>query len=260
MGKKQGRKQIICTIGPSSWDEQVIQELAKAGMDIARVNCSHGTLQENKAVIQRLQHVRTKNKLAFKIMLDTKGPDIRIGMFEEGSILLEPGAGFILTTAECLGNKSRVSVNNSDLPKVIKKGDSVLLDDGLIKLSVEKIEKNNIFCKVIDGGVLSNKKSLYVLNRDLGLPFLSNLDKLDLRMGLDTNIDMIAASFVSKPEDVIEMKNFLGKPVPIISKVENMKVLKTMPEFYRSPRGLWWHVEIWGSNILSSTYRLCKNK
>ena len=235
------KTKIICTIGPACDSEKMIQQLIIAGMNVARVNCSHGGAEENEAKINLLKKVRKQMGVPLAIMLDTKGPDIRIGTFENGGVELAGGQAFTLTTKSCIGSKSRVFVNCKRLPKFVKPGQILLLNDGFIKMTVTKVAEPEIVCRVDTGGYLSNRKSLFVHGAKLDIPFLSNEDKTDLLMGVKTDVDYIAASFVSCAKDVIDMKKFIAKgggDIPIIAKIESMEGVHNIDEILAVADGM----------------------
>lgn len=218
------RTKIICTIGPASDSEDMLRKLILAGMSVARVNCSHGSLEANEATIERIKKVRKDMGVPLAIMLDTKGPDIRIGRFADGAVMLNDGENFILTTKTITGDVTRVSVDYKKLPKVIKPGQELLLNDGFIKLVTQAVSETEIVTRVVQGGRLTDRKSLYAPGAVLGMPFISKLDELDLLMGIKTDCDYIAASFTSSTKDVTDMKKFLAKygaNIPIIAKIES---------------------------------------
>lgn len=210
-------------------------------MSVARVNCSHGVLEANEATIETLKKVRKETGMPLAIMLDTKGPDIRIGQFESGSVVLSDGAKFTLTTKSCMGDINRVYVNYKKLPNVLQKGNTLLLNDGFIKLTVQETNDSEVICAVAVGGTLSNHKSLFAPNIELGLPFLSAADKADLLMGIKTGVDYIAASFTSSAKDVADMKKFLssnGAEIPIIAKIESHGGINSIDEILKVADGI----------------------
>lgn len=218
------KTKIICTIGPSSSSEEMMRELVNTGMSVARVNCSHGSVEANEATIRRLQKVRAEMGVSLAIMLDTKGPDIRISTFDGGYTELQEGQMFIITTEKCVGDNKRVSVEYKKLPSVLPPGQEILLNDGFIKLIVQYTNSTEIVCTVKIGGKLSDRKSLYAPGANMGLPFLSKADQLDLDLAVRTNVDYIAASFVSTAKNVQDMKKYLrnqGANIPILSKIES---------------------------------------
>jgi len=202
----------------------MISQLIDAGMSIARVNCSHGSIEANEATIRMLQKVREDLGVPLAIMLDTKGPDIRIGRFDGGFTVLQDGQPFVITTKACMGDNSRVFVEYKKLPSAMTKGQLLLLNDGFIKLVVDSVTKTDIFCTVLIGGKLSDRKTLFAPDTNVGLPFLSKADELDLDLAMRCGVEYIAASFVSFAKDILDMKKYLQKGeehIPIIAKIES---------------------------------------
>ncbi|KAI4454078.1 pyruvate kinase [Holotrichia oblita] len=218
------KTKIICTIGPACESEEMLGKLIAAGMSVARVNCSHSSVEANEATIERLKKVRKDLGVPLAIMLDTKGPDIRIGKFAEGSVMLAESAKFTFTTRQCEGDINQVFVDCKKLPKALTKGQVFLLNDGFIKMTVRETTDTDIICNVDVGGRLSDRKSLYAPGAEIGMPFLSKADEDDLLMGIRADVDYIAASFVSSAKDVSDMKKFLvknGGNIPVIAKIES---------------------------------------
>lgn len=218
------RTKIVCTIGPASDDSNVLAKLITAGMDVARLNLSHGTREEH---VERIRKIRTIARELGKIvalLLDTRGPEVRVKTFSKGAVMLKQGALFTLTANEVEGNENMVSVTYPNLPKEVAVGNAVLLDDGLIALKVVRVEGQNIVCQVVTGGELSNRKGINIPGVSLSLPALSEKDLDDIRFGARHGIDFIAASFVRKSEDIIAIKEVLEEErssAKIIAKIEN---------------------------------------
>ena len=219
------KTKIICTIGPSSENEATLTAMCKAGMNVARLNFSHGTHEEHQKKIDLIKKVRKELNLPIPIMLDTKGPEFRIKTFKKGRINLKEGDIFALTTDDIVGDEKRVAVNYEDLPQKLEAGDTVLINNGLIILEVKEITTTDVICKVKAGGVLSDRKSMNIPNKVLTKDFLSEQDKSDLLFGIENDVDFVAASFVSTREDVKSMREFLdangGNDIDIIAKIEN---------------------------------------
>ena len=219
------KTKIICTIGPSSEDEAVIEQMCLAGMNVARLNFSHGTHEEHLRKIMTIRKVREKLNMPIAIMLDTKGPEYRIKTFENESVTLKDGDSFTFTTDDIVGDETRVSVTHKDLPIDISVGDTILVNNGLVVFEVTQVSGSDVICRVIVGGVLSNRKSMSFPNKVLSGPYLSEQDKADLLFGIENDVDFIAASFVSSKQDVVDIKNFLsengGENIDIIAKIEN---------------------------------------
>ena len=219
------KTKIICTIGPASENEATLTAMCKAGMNVARLNFSHGTHEEHQKKIDLIKKVRKELGLPIPIMLDTKGPEFRIKTFKKGRINLKEGDIFALTTDDIVGDEKRVAVNYEDLPQKLEAGDTVLINNGLIILEVKEITTTDVICKVKAGGVLSDRKSMNIPNKVLTKDFLSEQDKSDLLFGIENDVDFVAASFVSTREDVKSMREFLdangGNDIDIIAKIEN---------------------------------------
>ena len=219
------KTKIICTIGPASEHEDVLTRMIKAGMDVARLNFSHGSHEEHQGKIDLVKKVRQKLHMPIAIMLDTKGPEYRIKTFENGKIELKDGDTFTLTTDDIVGNQERVSVNYENLIKDLKVGDRVLVANGIIILQVRELKGNDAICDVIAGGTLSDRKSMNFPNKVMKHAFLSKQDKDDLLFGIKNEVDYVAASFVSTKQDVADLRSFLdengGEDIEIIAKIEN---------------------------------------
>ncbi len=219
------KTKIICTIGPASADEQTLIRMCEAGMNVARLNFSHGTHEEHQEKIDLIKKVRDKLHLPIAIMLDTKGPEYRIKTFKDHKIELEDGGKFTLTTDDIEGDETKVAVTYKDLPSQLKKGDRVLINNGLVILEVNNIKGNNVNCDVVVGGVLSDRKSMNFPNKVMEGDYLSEQDKNDLLFGIKNGVDFVAASFVSSKSDMEELRSFLdangGEDIEVIAKIEN---------------------------------------
>lgn len=219
------KTKIICTIGPASSQEEVFAEMCKAGLNIARLNFSHGTHREHQEKIDMIKKVREELGLPIAIMLDTKGPEYRIKTFKNGKVTLQEGDTFSFTTEEIEGDETRVSVNYAGLVNDLRIGDRVLVNNGLVIFEVVEKTKTDAICKVICGGELSNRKSMSFPNKVLNQVFLSEQDKEDLLFGIKNDVNFVAASFVSNREDIHSIRKFLdengGKDIDLIAKIEN---------------------------------------
>lgn len=219
------KTKIICTIGPASENIQTLREMCNAGMNVARLNFSHGSHEEHKKKIELIKEIREKLEMPIAIMLDTKGPEYRIGTFENEKILLKDDDEFTFTTENIVGNGSIVSVNYKQLMENLDIGDKILVNNGLVILQVISLDKGNAKCKVLAGGELSNRKSMNFPGKVMKHDFLSEQDKEDLLFGIQNDVDFVAASFVSKRQDIADMRTFLdkngGKNIDIIAKIEN---------------------------------------
>ena len=236
------KTKIVCTIGPACNNEETLTELCLAGMNVARLNFSHGTHEEHLKNIRLIQKVREKLGLPIAIMLDTKGPEYRIGTFAEGKIMLEDGDPFTFTAEDVVGDKSRVTVNYKNLPMEMEKGDRILLNNGLIIFEVESVEKKEIHCRVVVGGELSNRKSMSFPGKVLKQPYLSDVDRDDLKFGVENGVDYIACSFVSVRQDLLDIKAYLkeigGESVDLIAKIENRSGVENIKDICRECEGI----------------------
>ena len=226
------KTKIICTIGPASESEEVLTAMCQAGMDTARLNFSHGTHEEHLQKIQTLKKVRTKLGIPLPIMLDTKGPEYRLGTFENHKIELKDGDTFILTADQVEGNKERVSVSYDKLPQELTPGEQILINDGLVEVIVKEIEGNDIICTVKQGGVLSDRKSMNFPGKVMKHEYLSEQDKADILFGIENGVDFLAASFVSNKQNALDLRKFLndhgGREISIIAKIENPDGVKNL--------------------------------
>ncbi len=235
------KTKIVCTIGPATDTYDKITSLLKAGMDVARLNFSHGTHNEHKKKIDMLRKVAADLGREVAIMLDTKGPEIRIGVFEEGKIRLLEGDRFTLSTKEEVGNQERVSINYKELPKDVEKSSRILLADGTIELRVEEIQGEDIVCRVINGGIISDRKGVNVPGVSIRLPAITQQDIDDIRFGIKHGVDFIAASFVSQAGDVLAIRRILEEEdadIDIISKVERFDAVQNLDEIIRASDGV----------------------
>ncbi len=219
------KTKIVCTIGPACNNEETLTRMCLAGMNVARLNFSHGTHEDHKKNIDLIKKVREKLNLPIAILLDTKGPEYRIKTFKDGRVTLREGDIFTFTSEDIEGDEHRVSVSYKDLPREMSRGDRILLNNGLIVFEVEEVLCTDINCRVIVGGELSNRKSMSFPGKVLKQVYLSDYDKSDLLFGIEQGVDFIACSFVSLKQDLIDVKRFLaqhgGENLDIIAKIEN---------------------------------------
>ena len=219
------KTKIICTLGPSTDDETILEGMIQAGMNVARLNFSHGSHEEHARRVAMVKHLRTSLGIPLALMIDTKGPDIRICRFDNHFIDLVAGAEFILTSDSCEGSCSRVGVTYRDLPSHVAPGEAILLDDGQIRLRVMEVRGCEIVCTVEIGGILADNKSLHVPGRSLSIPYMRENDIQDLAFAVENDFDYIAASFVRSAADVLEIREILeangARDIKIISKIEN---------------------------------------
>ncbi len=219
------KTKIICTMGPSSDSEEVLRKMVEAGMNVARLNFSHGTHESHGKTMNMIKKVRQEMDVPLPILLDTKGPEYRIGTFENGSILLEDGDKFTFSCEDLAGTRECVSVSYKKLYEELQPGDTVLVNDGLVSLRVDEIEGSNIHCTVLIGGKLSDRKSMSFPGKVLKQAYLSEQDKSDLLFGIENDVDFVACSFVSCARDILDIREFLdangGNKIQLIAKIEN---------------------------------------
>lgn len=236
------KTKIICTLGPAVDNSEVLEKLILAGMDVARINFSHGNYQDQEPRIENFKKVREKVGRSVALLLDTKGPEIRIGKFENGKIELNPGDTFTLVNEEILGNKEKVSITYKNLYNEVEKGTIILINDGLIKIEVQEIKGTDIICKVIDGGELTNTKSINIPGMAINLPSPTQKDIEDITFGVKAGFDYIAASFVRTAQDVLNIRKVLeengGEHIKIISKIENRQGIDNFDEILAVSDGI----------------------
>ena len=236
------KTKIICTIGPASENEEILTQMCLAGMNVARLNFSHGSYEEHQNKINLIKIVREKLNLPIAIMLDTKGPEYRIGTFENGKVTVEDGARFTFTIDDVVGDETHVSVNYKDLIRNLSVGDRIMVNNGLVIFEVEELKEKDAICRVLNGGVLSNRKSMCFPNKVMTGPYLSEQDKADILFGIQNGVDFVAASFVSNKSDVMEVRNLLdengGKDIDIIAKIENRSGVDNVEEICEGCEGI----------------------
>lgn len=236
------KTRIVCTMGPTTDDEAVIAEMIASGMNVARFNFSHGTHEEQKQRMDMVKHVRERLDVPIALMLDTKGPEIRVRQFEHGAVELVPNARFILSGAERVGNESGVAVTYADLAAELSVGDVVLIDDGLIKLIVEEIAGVDVICRVENGGELKNNKSINLPGVHIAFPRLNERDISDIVFGIEQDIDCIAASFVRSADDIAAIKELLREHnaphIMVIAKIENRQGVDNLDEIISAADGI----------------------
>lgn len=203
------KTKIICTIGPASNNPETVRELIRSGMNVARLNFSHGDHAYHQNSIDLIKQAREELNAPVAILLDTKGPEIRLGNFKNGAVKLKKGADFTLTAEKIEGDETRCSVTYEDLPMQLKPGNRVLLDDGRLRLEVTAVQGKEITCKVLVGGEISNHKGVNIPNIHLDLKYISEADAKDLIFGIENDVDFVAASFVRCKEDLIDLRKFL---------------------------------------------------
>lgn len=219
------RTKIVCTLGPATDNYATIKKLIKAGMNVARLNMSHGSYEEHAERIRLVRQAREELSVPVAVLVDTKGPEIRIRTFENGKAVLGDGDFFTLTTKEVEGNNARVSITFKELPSYVKSGDPILVNDGLIELKVDSVTSTEIVCEVVHGGELTNRKSINLPNTVIDMPYISEVDKKDMLFAIGQDVDYFALSFVRSVEDVRLVKQLMtqnkGDDIQLIAKIEN---------------------------------------
>lgn len=235
------KTKIICTIGPASESEENLRKLMKAGMNVARFNFSHGSHEEHKVKFARVLKVSGELGVSVATLLDTKGPEIRLRDFAAGKVELKAGQDFILTTEEILGDETKASITYKNLKEDVKEGSRILIDDGKIEMEVKRIEGEEIICKILNGGMVSNHKGINVPGVELTMPYISDVDRADIMFGVQMGFDFIAASFVRNKEDVLAIREILDEnksPIKIISKIESLQGIQNLEEILAVSDGI----------------------
>ncbi|MBI5756100.1 MAG: pyruvate kinase [Nitrospirae bacterium] len=235
------RTKIIATLGPASNTPDTIERLIAAGMDIARLNFSHGTTEDHRRLINNVRSASQKTRKEIAILLDLQGPKIRIGRLEKPAIHLEEGHTIVITTADVAGNEREISTNYELLPREISEGAHILLDDGLLELEVLKTTEIDINCRVIRGGELTEKKGINVPGAQLSVPSLTDKDREDLLTGIREGVDYVAISFIRSADDVASIKNILkheGASIPVIAKIEKPEAVDNLDEILKVADGV----------------------
>ena len=236
------KTKIICTVGPASEDPAVFREMCLSGLNVARLNFSHGTHEEHQRKIDMIKAVRAELDLPVAIMLDTKGPEYRIGTFREGKIELRDGDAFTFTTRQIEGDAHAVSVSYEGLMENLAPGDRILVNNGLVIFEVEAVEGTEARCRTVVGGVLSDRKSMSFPGKVMPQEYLSEQDKADLLFGIENDVDFVAASFVSRRQDLLDLKAFLkangGGDIDVIAKIENQSGVDNIDEICTACEGV----------------------
>jgi len=238
----QKKTKIVCTLGPATDDDAVLRDMIAAGMDVARINFSHGEYAEHDRRIKQLMRIRGESNAPIALMLDTKGPEIRLKTFKTGSAAIEVGQKFTLTTEDVEGDEKHVSVTYPELLTIAKKGMSIMIDDGNVEMKVDRIEGKNVVCTVINGTLLKNNKSINLPGVNLPMPYISKRDLADIKFGIEHGFDFIAASFVRTADDVRDLRRVLkrnkGDKIKIIAKIENRQGVDNIDEILRVSDGI----------------------
>ncbi len=268
------KTKIICTLGPSTDRDGVLEKLVGEGMDVARFNFSHGTHEEQKARLEQLKSLREQYGKPIAALLDTKGPEVRIGCFQQHKITLEEGQTFTLCTEETEGTNERVSVSYKELYQDVKPGDQILIDDGLVGMEITEIAGTDIVCVVKNGGEISDRKGVNVPGVKLNMKFISPRDYEDLLFGIKEDFDFVAASFTRTADDIREMRKLLdengGRSINIIAKIENQQGVDNIDEIIEEADGIMIargdmgveipleHVPVIQQSIIQKVYRVGK--
>ena len=236
------KTKIICTLGPSVDSEEMIRQLICSGMDCARLNISHGNHEQQQRRVQLVRKVGAELGHPVAVLLDTKGPEIRLLSFQNGFAELQTGQQFVLSASDCVGNEEKVGVTYKRLAQFVTEGTRILIDDGKIELVVVSLQGEDVICRVINGGRVSDHKSVNIPNVQIDMPYLSDTDRSDLRFGVEQQVDFIAASFVRTPDDMRELRSYLkecgGESIQCIAKIENMQGIHNFEEILKLSDGI----------------------
>ena len=242
MTQARRRTKIVCTMGPNLFEKNLVGPLMRAGMDVARFNFSHSNHAEHLERFKEVCRIREELNLPVATMLDTKGPEIRTGDFQEGRVTLEAGQVFTLTTRDVLGTSEICQITYKQLPQDVKPGDTILIDDGLVGLRVDDLSDTDIHCTVLNSGVVSNHKGINVPGVHLTMPFISEKDREDILFGIETGFDFIAASFTRSADDIMSIRRILAEKecssIRIIAKIENMEGVQNLEEILHVADGI----------------------
>ncbi len=242
MTQRKRKTKIVCTLGPASVKGDNLRSIILAGMDVARFNFSHDTHENHLKRLEQLRALCRELNVPIAAMLDTKGPEIRLGDFAAESVTLAAGQEFILTTREELGDDRHVSITFKDLPKDVSPGVTILIDDGLVEMTVLEVNGEDIRCRVVNGGTISNKKGVNVPNVSLSMPFLSQKDREDIHFGIENGFDFVAASFTRCAQDILEIREIFSREgcstMNVIAKIENMQGVKNIDEIIAVSDGI----------------------
>ena len=236
------KTKIVCTLGPASENEETLRELIKNGLNVCRLNFSHGSHEEHKGRMDLVKKLREELNMPTAILLDTKGPEIRTGKFDVPEVFLEEGQTFTITMKDVMGNKEICTVSYKGLANDVKPGDTILIDDGLVGLTVKEVNNDNIVCEVQNSGIVKNHKGVNVPGVKVNLPAITEKDRSDIEFGIEQGIDFIAASFVRKVSDVLAIREILeennAEHIKIISKIENQEGVENLDEIIEVSDGI----------------------
>ena len=236
------KTKIVCTLGPASENEETLRELIKNGLNVCRLNFSHGSHEEHKGRMDLVKKLREELNMPTAILLDTKGPEIRTGKFDVPEVFLEEGQTFTITMKDVIGDKERCTVSYKGLANDVKAGDTILIDDGLVGLTVKEVNNDDIVCEVQNSGIVKNHKGVNVPGVKVNLPAITEKDRSDIEFGIEQGIDFIAASFVRKVSDVLAIREILEENnathIKIISKIENQEGVENLDEIIEVSDGI----------------------
>ena len=236
------KTKIVCTLGPASENEETLRELIKNGLNVCRLNFSHGSHEEHKGRMDLVKKLREELNMPTAILLDTKGPEIRTGKFDVPEVFLEEGQTFTITMKDVIGDKERCTVSYKGLANDVKPGDTILIDDGLVGLTVKEVNNDDIVCEVQNSGIVKNHKGVNVPGVKVNLPAITEKDRSDIEFGIEQGIDFIAASFVRKVSDVLAIREILEENnadhIKIISKIENQEGVENLDEIIEVSDGI----------------------
>ena len=235
------KTKIVCTLGPATEREGVLREMMRAGMNVARFNFSHGSHEEHGKRLEELKALRAELNLPVAALLDTRGPEIRLKTFENGRVQMRTGAEFTLTTEDIVGDETRCAITYGDLPGDVAAGDTILLDDGLVRLTVLETTATDIRCRVENDGIMKDRKGVNVPNVRLSMPYMSQRDREDILFGVEQGFDYIAASFVRTADDIREIRRLLEQAesdIQIIAKIENQEGVTNLPDILAAADGI----------------------
>ncbi len=237
MAQRFRKTKIVCTLGPNLFEKGLVKDLMLAGMDVARFNFSHDTRENHLKRYEEVCRLREELGLPVATMLDTKGPEVHIRTFAQQRVNLEAGQLFTLTTEDVVGDEHRVSVTYQDLPRDVKPGNMILIDDGLVGMEVERVSDTDVCCKVLNSGVISNNKGVNIPDVHLSMPFISEKDREDILFAIEHGFDFIAASFTRSAEDILQIRRIMAEKhcssINIIAKIENMEGVEHIDEILR---------------------------
>ncbi len=238
------RVKIVCTIGPASREPEILRELMQAGMNVARLNLSHGTHEYHAETIRRVRTLAMELGKPVAVLADLQGPKLRVGQMQEGGVPLETGQEVVLTTEAIIGKPGRIPIQNQDLPGMVKPGERILLDDGLMELRVTRVTEREIYAQVINGGLLKDRKGMNLPDSDLTIPALTKKDRKDVLFALEQHVDWIALSFVRRAREVRALRRIIDKHspldwcTPIIAKIEKPEAVRRIQEIVQAADGI----------------------